>query len=490
MTDFSEGTNPVSGIELGKYNLLRNSGFTGDFVTESLDKNDVLTESLEMFSNPFAHWTSGSAVVTDSEVSQSGKSCTLDVGSLLQNMEYKMIPGENYVLSFRAKGKSLTFWAGGASKVMALTNEWVRYVEKFVATSESNVFAITGATCEICEIQLERGNVVSAWGPSMWDNQSVLAKYQSLQYLEDAIRNGSTDILGGLILSNIILLGNPGSADNNAGISGIRNDDNDVAFWGGGTYEQAIATVMKYVEDPTYAPTDAEVASMAKAVITHGGRAILNDIILRGAVYSKKGKLGNLNITESGIEVTTNQGNKVVINPEGIILYDNDGFPSGSLGYCGGSAISAIGRGGLAVCPLEEEKTGVYASSEKSAFFCNKGRFVGLRTATRVVSTSGGTTADNPRNAVGTLDSNVLVALESGTCYLELFAEDGQEYIIETLGASLNITTGSDNIFSMHSGNYFGSSSNPFTHSTRDILRFKYYGDANMWTCAIISKTA
>jgi hypothetical protein len=53
---------------------------------------------------------------------------------------------------------------------------------------------------------------------------------------------------------------------------------------------------MKYVEDPNYQPTDAEVASMAKAVITHGGRAILNDIILRGIIYAKGGSFGDLKI--------------------------------------------------------------------------------------------------------------------------------------------------------------------------------------------------
>lgn len=489
--------NSVGGLEFGKYNLLRNSGFTGDFLSESLEKNDVLSENKQMFSDPFTHWMHVNATVQDSEVSESGKMCVITSGVISQQLETKLIIGESYVLSFRAIGSSLTYSVGGVSKTIPLTGTWTRYVEKFTAASDGTGFAISNADCAICEIQLERGNVVSAWGHNMRDNQSELAKYQSMQYLEAAIKNGNTDIIGGLIMSNLLLLGNPGASDNNAGISGIRNDDNDVAFWGGGTYAQAIATVMKYVEDPTYQPTDAEVASMAKAVITHGGRAILNDIILRGAVYSKSGKLGNLNITEEGIEVNTEQGGKVVINPSGIILYGRDGNISGTIGYCGGSAISAVGRGGIGSCPSDEEKVGVYASSAKSAFFCNKGRFVGLRTATRVISESGGTTADNPRNQITEFDTNILVNMTSGTCYINILntisnneIEDGQEYIIETMGASLNITTGSDNIYSIYSGRYFGSASNPLTHTTRDVLRFKYYADAAIWTCTLISKTA
>lgn len=287
----------IGGLEFGKYNLLRNSGFTGDFVTEALDNGSVLDENDEMFSDPLRHWiTEGNVVVIDSEDSQSGKECRLLGSSLKQEMMYPIIEGENYVLSFRARGRSLTYSVGGVTKEIALTGKQTRVIEKFTATSGGNMFAITNATATICEIQLERGNVVSAWGHSMWDNQSEIAKYQALNYLESAIKNGSTDILGGLIMSNIMLLGNPQAGDNTAGVSGLRNDDNDVAFWGGGSYWQAIQTVMKYVEDPNYQPTDEEVASMAKAVITHGGRAILNDIILRGIIYAKGGSFGDLKI--------------------------------------------------------------------------------------------------------------------------------------------------------------------------------------------------
>lgn len=485
----------VGGLEFGKYNLLRNSGFTGDFVTESLEKNDVLTESLEMFSNPFAHWTRSNAIVIDSEVSQSGKECQISSnGYISQKLQVKVIKGENYVISFRAKGKDLQVITAGYSKTMDLTSEWVRYVIKFTALNDNSEFAIINADCNICEIQLERGNVVSAWGHSMWDNQSELAKYQSMQYLEAILKKGSTDVIGGLIMSNLLLLGNPEANDNTAGVSGIRNDDNDVAFWGGGTYNQAIATVMKYVEDPTYQPTDAEVASMAKVVITHGGRAILNDIILRGTIYTKKGMLGNLSITEEGIEVKTEQGGRVVVNPSGIILYDSDGNLSGSLGYCGGSAISAVGRGGLAACPRDDYHAGVYASSDRAAFVCSKGNFTGLRTVTKVISTTGGTDADNPRHRLTEMDYNALVSLTSGTCYLDVRSEyydaeieDGQEYIIESLGASLNIVSGEDNIFVIASGSSCGSNDTPLTNTGKGVFRLKYYKDAHMWTFSKIA---
>ena len=480
----------IENLEFGKYNLLRNSGFTGDFVTESLGGNTVLDENQQLFSDPFRHWRHINASVTDSDVSESGKMCTLiDNGVLAQELETKIIKGESYVVSFRARGMNLTFAIGGVTKTIELNEEWGRYVEKFTALSESSVFAISNAKCDICEIQLERGNVVSAWGQSMKDNQSELAKYQSMQYLEAALAKGSTDILGGLIFSNLLLLGNEGKDDNTAGVSGIYEGDDDVAFWGGGTYAQAITTAIKYAEDPTYQPTDEEVALMAKAVITHGGRAILNDIILRGTIYTKRGKLGNLNITEDGIEVTTASGGLVRIFPGGIILYDKEGNISGSLGYCGGAAISAVGRGGLASCPKDEYHTAVYASSDLAAFFCPTGMFMGLRPATKVVSEAGGTTADYPPNNIDGYDNSVLVNMTSGTCYLRITKAqlDGQELVIESLGATINVRTGEDNIYSMDNKTRYGANSNPYSHASGGAVRFKYYEEAGIWTAKIIS---
>ena len=127
------------------------------------------------------------------------------------------------------------------------------------------------------------------------------AKYgQHGSYLEEALKQ-RTDIAGGLVLTSLIELGSSTKDPNDpnfydgftvkSGISGIsKNDDNDVAFWSGGTYAQAIDTVTKYAENPTYKPTTEELASMAKTVITHGGRAILNDVIVRGMVYAKDGE--------------------------------------------------------------------------------------------------------------------------------------------------------------------------------------------------------
>lgn len=382
----------IEGLEFGKYNLLRNSGFTGDFVTEALDNDSILDENTELFSNPLRHWiTEGDVTVIDSELSQSGKECNLNDASLRQEMMYPIIEGENYVLSFRAKGRSLNYSVGGVTKEIILADKQERFVEKFTAISGGNMFAITNATATICEIQLERGNVVSAWGHSMWDNQSEIAKYQALNYLETAIKNGATDILGGLIMSNIMLLGNPQAGDNTAGVSGIYNDDNDVAFWGGGTYAQAIDTVMKYVEDPTYQPTTDELANMAKAVITHGGRAILNDVIVRGKVYAEEGNIGGFEITRNRIG---HANNGLSLSTSYLSFRDTDDDTSATRFAAVGENVlpSTVGIYGLSRFEAESSDSfdkdfgsaiGVYSSikgyKKPFAYYCPHGQFAGLR---------------------------------------------------------------------------------------------------------------
>ena len=59
-----------------------------------------------------------------------------------------------------------------------------------------------------------------------------MAGFQAINYIASAIKDGSVDILGGLILANMIQLGNykDGKMQKvTAGVSGIYNDDDDVA---------------------------------------------------------------------------------------------------------------------------------------------------------------------------------------------------------------------------------------------------------------------
>lgn len=282
----------ISGLEVGGQNLLRNSGFTGDYLSEQLADDSVLDATNQMFNPPFVHWEYSNATIQDSDESASGKEVVLNNGSLTQILDFPIVANDTYMLSFKAKGTSLTYQVGGVQKTITLTNEWGKFVEKINTTVKSDTFSISG-NGTLCEIQLERGTIATAWSNSPFDNSSDRAYYQSLKYLNQALNEDSTDILGGLVLTNHIKVGgyaNGVMIKETGGMQGTWSSDNSPFLWGGGTLTQAIDTIGKYTNDPTYQPTETELANMAKFVVTHGGRAILNDIILRGYIYALGGE--------------------------------------------------------------------------------------------------------------------------------------------------------------------------------------------------------
>ena len=287
----------VDGIGVGSVNLLRNSGFTGNYETESLTQDSSLQADTEMFSKALLHW-SGIATVQEDGGAVSGRSAT--VGSLSQAVD-GMIANEQYVISYKAKGSTLAVSCGNFNATQPLTATYQRYVHKFTFNG-SGVFLLSG-TATVCDLHLERGTIATDWKPSPLDNDKSAAKFQSIQYIADAIKNGSVDVLGGLILASMLQLGNYKDGEMQkvtAGISGIYNDDDDVYTWGGGTLEQAIRAVMAYKENPDYEPSEAELRDMANIVLTHGGRAILNDVIVRGYIHALGGVFRGTVFAEDG----------------------------------------------------------------------------------------------------------------------------------------------------------------------------------------------
>lgn len=275
----------IDSAAVGSVNLLRNSGFAGDYQSEELSAETRLSADAELYSKSLKHW-SGMATVQDDSGSVSGKSVI--VGSLSQSVS--LMNQEVYVISYKAKGTSLAVSCGDYNVARPLTSEYQRYTHK-LTFSGAGIFMLSGSAT-VCDVQLERGTIATDWKPSPLDNDKTMEKFQGIRYITNAIKNGSVDIIGGLILANMIQLGNykDGKMQKvTAGISGIYNDDDDIADWAGGTFEQAIRTVMMYKNNPRYQPTVADLENMAKAVRTHGGRAILNDVILRGYVYALGG---------------------------------------------------------------------------------------------------------------------------------------------------------------------------------------------------------
>lgn len=359
-------------VNIGAVNLLRNTGFTGDYETEDLSAATELSADTELYSKQLKYWT---GVATVSADSAAGSGYSASIGSLSQSVS--LIKNENYVISFKAKGTSVAVSCGDFSTTQPLASDYQRYTFKF-AFNGTGIFMLSG-TATVCDLQLERGTIATDWKPSILDNDKSVAGFQAINYIASAIKDGSVDILGGLILANMIQLGNykDGKMQKvTAGVSGIYNDDDDVAFWAGGKLEQAIKTVMRFRNDPNYQPTDEEWENMANFVVAHGG-----DVFLRGYIYALGGKFrgevnaesgvfknvkspnGNFKIDEEGniwikgegefsgtVNVISSNGYKIVISPEdeysvpSIRMYDYNGEElfSISLQYGLGGMIPSI----------------------------------------------------------------------------------------------------------------------------------------------------
>lgn len=291
-------------------NLLRNTSFCGDYESIDISEDVEISEDKETFSEKLKYWTMENTRVVDTEDSTSGKAVQIG-GTLSQQLAQPLLPGKDYVLSFKGKGTTVRVSVGGETQDVDMTSSFERY-ELYITCSDAanDIFAMVGTNSTVCEIMLSYGKLAPAWSPAYSDNDKSMAEFQNMKFLTDAITQGSTTIDGGLVMSQQFKVGNfrdKKMIKETGGMSGYYNDDDSPFLWGGGTLEQAIYTIQKYKDNPNYEPTAEELNNLAKFVVTHGGRAILTDIILRGIIYAEGGVMksvkspnGNFEIDEEG----------------------------------------------------------------------------------------------------------------------------------------------------------------------------------------------
>lgn len=315
--------NTIETLDTGNENLLLNTGFTGDFTDESVRSDDDVSDDTQMYSRQLKHWEYQNVEVVPTADSASGYGVRLSSGSLSQVLTKPMTNGTWYCISFKASGSSVIVSFGGYQQVVTLTDSVKRYIIKMACEdANANTFTLSGATGLFMEIMVTEGRIPNTdWLPSPQDNDKSLAYYQNLSYLMSAITNASTTILGGLILSQMLRVGNYRDGvmtEETGGMSGLYMNGNSPFLWGGGDMDKAFYTINKYAQNPAYQPTDEEVAQMAKFVVTHGGRAILNDIILRGYIYALGGRFKGEVVAESGVfKNVHSQDNKFAIDDDG-----------------------------------------------------------------------------------------------------------------------------------------------------------------------------
>lgn len=105
---------------------------------------------------------------------------------------------------------------------------------------------------------------------------------KSTEYLKQAMEDGSTEVKGGLIMTNVMLLKNA-QGDVTAGVSGLQEDD--VPFWSGADYTNRKKAVFRVHAD--------------------------------GEVHATKGTVGILQVKNDSVEVSdaTASGDKIILTP-------------------------------------------------------------------------------------------------------------------------------------------------------------------------------
>lgn len=303
----------VANIAVGVGNMLLNTAFTGDYTTIDLTSDSMLATDTSLFSNPLKFWTViGAATAGEESQSQSGFACTFS-GTLSQQPIAPVEAGQDYTISLWARGSgSLNVKVGGSEQDFMLTTVYQKFVAKLKAADTSGFSMTASASATVYEVKLERGTVATDWAPSSSDNDKSEAQAISYKYVLDAISN-DTDIYGGLVLTNILMVGNYVNgtmSEVTGGLSGVYNDGNDVAFWAGGTLEQAF----RAVGDPS------RTSNVANAVITHGGLAIFNNAYVRGKIFATDGEFNGTVYATSGILQnvtvrTSETGQRIIIDP-------------------------------------------------------------------------------------------------------------------------------------------------------------------------------
>ena len=111
---------------------------------------------------------------------------------------------------------------------------------KVIVTTTKPILAFVGSyshgSASYARIKIEQGNKPTSWSPAPED---VEAKISELDYLKEALQ-GTTEIDGGLVLTNVIQLKNAAGTVT-GGMNGLNDSRKNVFLWGGGTLAQALA---------------------------------------------------------------------------------------------------------------------------------------------------------------------------------------------------------------------------------------------------------
>jgi len=205
----------------------------------------------------------------------------VEVGKYTISFWYKHFAGG--VLNWNVNINDIYF---GTMHEDSVLNTWIKfektaYIEQYVGVYGFLDFRSINSNWAgvlISDLMIVKGSKI----PSTYisPQEDTQAKISSLDYLKAAF-GGSTEINGGVVASNVMLLKNlqgavTGGLSGLTTIPGTSNVDN-VLLFGGSTYQQALDGI-------------------SKLLITKDGKINAQDAVIKGIIQAVSGKIGGLNV--------------------------------------------------------------------------------------------------------------------------------------------------------------------------------------------------
>ena len=176
--------------------------------------------------------------------------------SIMANAEKYDVPTDSFTVYFQALEDYLTPLLADMSTTSEITGTEFRKVF-------SDYYEISSNTSDLID-------------------EAADEAIKSTEYLKQAMEDGSTEVKGGLIMTNVMLLKNA-DGEVTAGVSGLQEDD--VPFWSGADYTNRKKAVFRVHAD--------------------------------GEVHASKGTVGILQVKNDSVEVSdaTASGDKIILTP-------------------------------------------------------------------------------------------------------------------------------------------------------------------------------
>lgn len=199
--------------------------------------------------------------------------------------------------------------------------EWVKLTFKRRSTSSFTVSQqgiyihgmddTVGRWYQFKDLCIQEGNKATPYEPAPEDVPSAL------DYLATAIQDGSTDIEGGLVSTNILKVKDTNGAVR-GGISGLALDN--IGFWAGGTYQDAISNDVNVIfrKDGSFSLAGGKISGTAAGTVTIDGSLITQHITtnyIEGLELNfTQGKIGGFDINADSIGKEVSSSNLFLSN--------------------------------------------------------------------------------------------------------------------------------------------------------------------------------